>query len=154
MQNSPDPVDTVLGRISTLNRQLNRLEEELDGIRADSVVNFSDCHSDEKGVTRLRVDIGLDSVGPLEVGIEVASHHRVRRGSVSHVVGVVAFGVRVQDEDGPVVGGEAETLSVVAKRQLAAVVDGHEQLVDVGGWGTRDGPAIRGSIAELCVYSC
>jgi hypothetical protein len=29
------------------------------------------------------------------------------------------------------------------------VVDCQEQLVDVGGWGTRDGAAIGGSIADL-----
>lgn len=149
VKDSPDPVDAVLGRMSTLNRQLNRLKQQLDSIRANSVSGLADCHSDKKRVTRLRMNVALDPVCPLEVGIEVASHHRVWRGSISHVVGVVAFVICIQDEDGPVVGGEAQAFSVVTKRQFAAVVDCQEQLVDVGGWGTRDGAAIGGSIADL-----
>lgn len=136
VQNRPDPVDAVLGRISTLNRQLNRLKEDLDSLRADSVVDFADCHSDEKRVTRLRVDVGLHAVGPLEVRVEVASHHRVRRGSVSYVVGIVTIVLHIIDEDSPVIGGKAEALSVVAKRELATVIDCQEQLVEIGGWGT------------------
>lgn len=153
VQNSPDPADAVLRRKSTLNRQLNRLKEELDSLRADSVADFADCHSDEKRVARLRVDVGLDAVGPLVVRVEVASHHRVRRGSVSHIVGIVAIVLHIIDEDSPVIGGIAEALSVFANRELASVVDCQEQLVDIGGWGTPGGFAIDGSIAELCVYT-
>lgn len=154
VKNSPDPVDTVLGRISTLNRQLNRLEQDLDSLGADSIVDFADCHSNEKRGTRLRADVGLDTVGPLEVGVEVAAKHRVGRGSISHVVSVVAVVLGVQDEDAPMVCREAQALSVVAKRELAAVVHCQEQLVGVGCWGARDGSPIGGCIADLCVYSC
>lgn len=154
VQNRPDPVDAVLRRIRILNRQLDRLKEDLDSLRADPVVDFADCHSDEKRVTRLRVDVGLDAVGPLEVRVEVASHQRVRRGSVSHVVGIVAIILHIIDEDGPVIGGKAEALSIFTKRELATVIDCQEQLVEIRGWGTRGGSAIGGSIAELCVYSC
>lgn len=154
VQNRPDPVDAVLRRIRILNRQLDRLKEDLDSLRADPVVDFADCHSDEKRVTRLRVDVGLDAVGPLEVRVEVASHQRVRRGSVSHVVGIVAIILHIIDEDGPVIGGKAEALSVFTKRELATVIDCQEQLIEIGGWGNPGGSAIGGSIAELCVYSC
>jgi hypothetical protein len=50
VKDSPDPVDAVLGRMSTLNRQLNRLKQQLDSIRANSVSGLADCHSD-KNVT-------------------------------------------------------------------------------------------------------
>jgi hypothetical protein len=104
VQNSSDPVDAVLGRIGTLNRQLNRLKEHLDSLRTDSIADFADCHSDEERVTRLRMDVVLDTVGPLEVRVEVAADHRVWRGSIGHVVGVVAVTLRIEDEDRPVVG--------------------------------------------------
>lgn len=153
MKNSPDPVNAVLRRTSTLNRQLNRLKKNLDSLGTDSIVDFADCHSDEERVTRVRMDVGLDAVGPLEVRVEVASNHWVWRRSVSHVVGVPAVVLEIPDEDGPVVCREAEASSVVAERQLAAVVECQEQLVAVGRWGVWTDPAIGWGIADLYVYT-
>jgi hypothetical protein len=99
------------------------------------------------------MDVGLDAVGPLEVRVEVASKNRVWRGSVSHVVRVPAVVLEIPDEDGPVVCGEAEASSVVAERELAAVVESQEQLVAVGGWGAWADPAIGRSVADLYVYT-
>lgn len=153
MKNSPDPVDAVLRRTSTLNRQLNRLKKDLDRLGTNSIVDFADCHSDQERVTRVRMDVGLDAVGPLEVRVEVASKHWVWRGSVGHVVCVPAVVLEIPDEDGPVVCGEAEASSVVAERELAAVVECQEQLVAVGGGGAWADPALEGSIADLYMYA-
>lgn len=73
VQHPPDPVDTVLRRHSTLDGQLNRLKEDLDSLRAQTILDFADGHPNEQRLARVRVDIRLDAVCPLEVGVEVPS---------------------------------------------------------------------------------
>lgn len=102
-----DPGDAVLDRLSPLNGQGDRTKKDLDGVGADSIVDLADCHADQERVAGGRVNVVLDAVGPLVIGVEVASVHWVGRGSVSHVEGVVAVVWCIEEEDGPVVSREA-----------------------------------------------